>query len=158
MEKLLIRDFKIDDFIGINILMNEVQKLHVENRPDCYKSAEEIISKGEFINNINDDKTIAILAEIDFNIVGLCIISIKHTPKNKLIIPRTTAYMEALCVHKAYRKKGIGKKLFDEGKKRALEFNIESLELMVWEFNEDSIRFYENENMKIRSRIMELKI
>ncbi|MEG2289020.1 MAG: GNAT family N-acetyltransferase [Clostridium sp.] len=158
MSKVVIRNFEINDFTDINILMDDVHALHVENRPDIYKDICIIIPKEEFINIINDDKKISILAEIDSIIVGLCIISIKNVGENNALVPRSVAYMEDLCVLKNYRKQGIGKSLFDEGKRLALEFNVESLELMVWEFNESAIKFYENENMKTRSRIMEMKL
>ena len=66
--------------------------------------------------------------------------------------------MEDLCVSKDYRKQGIGKRLFIEAKKLTLEFNVDSLELMVWEFNKDAIDFYENQGMETRSRILEMKL
>ncbi|SHH88240.1 GNAT family N-acetyltransferase [Clostridium grantii] len=158
MSKLIIRDFNINDFTDFSILMNEVHDLHVENRPDIYKDTDEVISKEDFIKIVNDEKIISILAQIDSVVVGLCIISIKNIPDNNVSIPRNIAYMEDLCVLESYRKQGIGKELFYEGKKRALQINVDSLELMVWEFNKMELEFYENKNMKTRSRIMELKL
>jgi len=52
--------------------------------------------------------------------------------------------MENLCVFQDYRKQGIGKRLFIEAKKRALEFN------------KNAIDFYENQGMETRSRILEM--
>ena len=90
--------------------------------------------------------------------MGLCIISIRPISSNIALVPRKVAYMENLCVHQDYRKQSIGKRLFNEAKERALEFKLESLELMVWEFNENAIDFYENQGMNTRSRIMEMKL
>lgn len=158
MENLLIRNCKINDFENINLIMDEVHKLHVDNRPDIYKKTDVVMPKEDFINILSKDKTISIVAEIDLIIVGLCIISIRDRIDNKALVSRKVAYMDNLCVRKSYRKQGIGKRLFDEGKKRALEFSVNSLELMVWEFNKKAINFYEGENMNTRSRIMELKL
>jgi len=90
--------------------------------------------------------------------VGLCIISIRPISSNIALVPRKVVYMENLCVHQDYRKQGIGKRLFIEAKKRTLEFNVDSLELMVWEFNKNAVDFYENQGMNTRSRIMEMKL
>ncbi|MBB6713439.1 GNAT family N-acetyltransferase [Clostridium gasigenes] len=158
MSRLVIRDFEMDDFSGINKLMDEVHKLQVENRQDIYKKTDVVMPKEDFINILSNDKTISIVAEIDSIIVGLCIISIRDRIDNKALVSRKVAFVDNLCVLKDYRKQGIGKRLFNEGKKRALEFGVDSLELMVWEFNKKAIDFYKSENMNTRSRIMELKL
>ena len=158
MSEMAIRDFNIDDFEGVNILMNQVHKLHMDSRADIYRKTDEPISKKDFVEIVNDNNIISILAEINYIIVGLCIISIKPVATNTALLPRKVAYMEDLCVHQDYRKQSIGKRLFNEAKERALEFKLESLELMVWEFNENAIDFYENQGMNTRSRIMEMKL
>jgi len=158
MPEIAIRDFNIDDFEGVNILMNQVHKLHMDSRADIYRKTDEPISKKDFMRIVNDNNIISILAEINYITVGLCIISIKPVSNNTALLPRKVAYMEDLCVHQEYRKQSIGKRLFTEAKNRTLEFNVESLELTVWEFNKNAIDFYENQGMNTRSRIMEIKL
>jgi len=158
MTEITIRNFSVDDFDGINILMNQVHRLHMDSRPDFYRKTDEPISKKDFLSIVNDNNTISIVAEINTIIVGLCVISIKPISTNISLVPRRVAYMEDLCVSQDYRKQGIGKRLFIEAKKRTLEFNVDSLELMVWEFNKNAVNFYENQGMKTRSRIMEIKL
>jgi len=158
MPEIAIRDFNIDDFEGFNILMNQVHKLHMDSRADIYRKTNEPISKKDFLRIVNDNNIISILAEINYITVGLCIISIKPVSTNTALLPRKVAYMEDLCVHQDYRKHSIGKRLFTEAKDRTLRFNVESLELTVWEFNKNAIDFYENQGMNTRSRIMEIKL
>lgn len=158
MPEITIRNCSIDDFKGINILMNQVHKLHMDSRSDVYRKTDEPLPKKDFLSIINDENKILILAEINYIVVGLCIISIRPIPSNIALVPRKVAYMEDLCVHEDYRKQGIGKKLFLDAKKLALAFNVDSLELMVWEFNKNAVNFYENEGMNTRSRIMEMKL
>ena len=158
MEKITIRNFSIDDFKGINYLMNQVHRLHMDSRPDVYRKTNEPISKKDFLGIVSDNNSISILAEINNIIVGLCVISIRSISTNIALIARRVAYMEDLCVSQDYRKQGIGKELFIEAKKRTLEFNVDSLELMVWEFNTNAFNFYENQGMNTRSRIMEIKL
>jgi len=66
--------------------------------------------------------------------------------------------IDDLCVDEKYRKKGIGKRLFEEVKTYSKENGINFIELMVWEFNENARKFYENMGMKIRINRMEYKI
>ncbi|MBU3113063.1 GNAT family N-acetyltransferase [Clostridium lacusfryxellense] len=158
MLEIAIRDFNIDDFKGVNILMNQVHKLHMDSRADIYRKTDEPISNKDFLRIANDNNIISILAETNSIIVGLCIISIKPVSSNIALLARKVAYMEDLCVHQDYRKQRIGKRLFNEAKDRTLKFNVDSLELMVWEFNKNAIDFYENQGMNTRSRIMEMKL
>lgn len=158
MKEILIREFTINEFYSINNLMDQVHRLHVNNRFDIYKESKGLLSKEDFEKIISDKNMISILAEINETIVGFCIITIKNPVENKGLVSRRVAYMEDLVVDEDYRGNGIGKKLFVEAKKRAIEFNVDSLELMVWEFNKEAIKFYKNQNMKTRSRIMEIKM
>lgn len=158
MLKITIRNFSVNDFEGVNALMNQVHKLHMDSRPDFYRKIDEPISEKDFLSIINNDNTISILAEINNIIVGLCVISIRPLSNNIALVPRRVAYMEDLCVHRDYRKQGIGKKIFNEAKKHTSEFNVDSLELMVWDFNKNAVDFYENQGMTTRSRIMEIKL
>ena len=55
-------------------------------------------------------------------------------------------------------KKGIGKKLFDEVKAYAKKMKVNYIELMVWKFNQDVMKFYKKMGMKTRTKRMEYKI
>lgn len=158
MSNVLIRNFEINDYDEVNKLLKEVHQLHVENRPDFFKETDKVLTKEEYIYMVNNHKTISILAEINSVVVGICIIQIKEVSESNGMISRKTAYMDDLNVHKDYRKAGIGKRLFDEGKKHAIDFKVDCLELMVWDFNESAINFYENRGMSTKSRYMQIKL
>lgn len=116
------------------------------------------MSKNEIINIANNDNVISILAETNNIIIGICIVTIKPIPNNLSLVKRKVAYMEDLCVHENYRNSGVGTELFNEVKDRLSKLNIDSLELMIWQFNSNAMKFYENKGMTIRSSIMELKL
>ena len=90
---------------------------------------------------------------IDSVIVGICLMTIKEIQNNDSLVSRKVAYMDDLCVNDDYRRQGIGDKLFDNAKMKALEHGANSIELMVWEFNEDALGFYRRKNIRERSRI-----
>lgn len=61
MTEIVIRNSSVEDFEGINILMNQVHKLHMNNRPDIYRENDKPLLKQEFLNIVNDENTISIL-------------------------------------------------------------------------------------------------
>jgi diamine N-acetyltransferase len=156
--EILVRDFTFDDFESINMLMNQVHTLHLENRPDIYVKTDCPLSENDFKNIVIDQNSIAILAENSDQILGFCIVTIRQPSKNPILVPRKIAYMEDLCVRQDYQNKGIGKQLYSEVLNRIKSYDVDSLELMVWSFNESAIEFYKNMGMEYKSYIMEFKL
>jgi ribosomal protein S18 acetylase RimI-like enzyme len=153
-----IRDAILEDYKYIKILINQVHNLHYSNRPDIYINTSEPLNFDEYKSILNDNKKIKLIAEYKDKAVGFCIVTIKGSSENLLLVPRKIAYMETLCVHQDYRRRGIGRLLFNEALKRVKLFDADSLELMVWSFNESAIRFYKNMGMKSQYLKMEMKI
>jgi len=81
------------------------------------------------------------VAEVNSTIVGISLYYTKYsTWKGKCI------FLEDIIVTEAYRKYGIGKKLFDEVVKIAKEMKARRMEWQVLEWNEPAIKFYEKLN------------
>ncbi|MEI6490079.1 MAG: GNAT family N-acetyltransferase [Bacteroidota bacterium] len=81
------------------------------------------------------------VAETEKGIVGMALYYIKYsTWKGKCV------FLEDIIVTEAYRKLGIGKKLFDEVLRDAKQLNVHRLEWQVLEWNEPAIKFYEKMN------------
>lgn len=57
-----------------------------------------------------------------------------------------------------HRKNGIGKIFMQEMEKIAKENNCSSIELNVWTFNTEAIKFYEKFGMSIKTMILEKSI
>ena len=147
-----IRDMKLDDYDAADRLMAQVHQLHVEGRPDLYVDVEHIYSKEQFAEMVSNEDMISVAAEENGQIIGICFISMRA---KTCMVKRRTAYMEDLCVDEAYRGSGIGRKLFLYTKERAKQMGAERLDLMVWNFNENALRFYEKMGMKPQRYIME---
>ena len=54
--------------------------------------------------------------------------------------------------------KAWGKVFFGKIVEYAKTIEADSLELGVWEFNEDAIKFYESMNLRTKSRLMEIRL
>ena len=147
-----IRNMRLEDYREVDRLMAQVHKLHVEGRPDLYIDVEHIYSMELFQEMVENEDMISVLAEEDDVVVGICFVSMRA---KTCMVKRRTAYLEDLCVDEACRGKGIGRKMFEYAKKRAKEMGAERMDLMVWNFNESALKFYEEMGMKPQRYIME---
>ena len=153
-----IRTANISDIDKILILEEQVFKLHYNARPDLIDK-EKSPNSYEFLRKcIESDNGKIFIAEIDENIIGHCIINIKEIKNHHIYFDMMNIEIDDMCIDEKHRKKGIGKKLFEEVIKFSKEKGIKRLELGVWEFNENAIKFYECLGMKTKYRRMELEL
>jgi len=153
-----IRTANISDIEKILILEEQVFKLHYSARPDLIDK-EKSPNSYEFLRKyIESDNGKIFIAEIDEKIIRHCIINIKEIKNHHIYFDMMNIEIDDMCIDEKHRKKGIGKKLFEEVIKFSKEKGIKRLELGVWEFNENAIKFYESLGMKTKYRRMELEI
>ena len=55
MESCIIRFASLDDYEAVENIMEQVQNLHVEWRPDIYKPCEVVLSSEEFVMAIQEE-------------------------------------------------------------------------------------------------------
>ena len=81
------------------------------------------------------------------------------TKNNNISIPiakeRTTYFIEVIVVDSNYRRKGIGKMLYNNLLDKAKKENVDSIELNVWAFNNAAIHFYESLGMSVKNMKLE---
>lgn len=155
--EIIVRKAKIEDFEQLHRLIMQVHKIHVKERRDMYKDVEPLNFE-EFKNELLDTNNIYLVAEIDKKVVGLCFAQIKKISNNKILKDREILNISDICVNKDERRKGIGKKLYSQVLQIGKEKNMDSIELMVWGFNKDAIKFYEKIGMNIKNLRFEQKI
>ena len=156
-EEIIIRMAKEEDFKQLHKLIMQVHKIHVEERSDMYKNVDPLNFE-EFKNELLDTNNIYLVAEIDKKVVGLCFSQIKKISNNKIMKDREILNISDICVDKDERRKGIGKKLYSQVLQIGKEKNMDSIELMVWRFNKNAIKFYEKIGMNVKNLRFEQKI
>jgi ribosomal protein S18 acetylase RimI-like enzyme len=72
--------------------------------------------------------------------------------------PLRREHFDDFCVKSSHQKKGIGRVLFQHIVEYSKTEGASSLQLVVWEFNKDAIKFYETLGMSTRNRRMELNL
>ena len=87
--------------------------------------------------------------------VGLCVAVVRETGGNPKMVRRRVLFIDELCVDEAHRRQGIGRRLYGEARRRGLLLGVDSVELMVWSFNESAMAFYKSLSMTPRSVILE---
>ena len=157
---LTIREATINDYIGISKLVAEVHSLHVKNRPDVYIDIDTPLQSEQFEEVLNKENMKVFVVENTDNkeLAAYSIMKIMQTQSISIIIQMRVAFIDDFCVKTDYKKKGIGRLLFRHVVDYAKSEGASSLQLIVWEFNKDAIKFYEAMGMGIRNRRMELTL
>lgn len=157
---LKIREGIAKDYIDIRNLVIEVHNLHVKNRPDVYLDVDNPFEKERFEDLLNDNTSKLFVVEDTDNkeLVAYSIVQIMTPRSIPILIPSRFAYIDDLCVKSIHQKKGIGKMLFKYLVDYAKIEGASSIQLNVWEFNENAIKFYESLGMSTRNRRMEVNL
>lgn len=149
-----IRKMQKSDFENLKPLFRQVHNIHSQNRPDVYNDIDPL-NRDYFDFLINDDKTLTLVCEAENKLVGFCVATFREPSKNPLLKARNVLFVENMCVEDSHRQKGIGKMMLDEITQQAKEKGTDVIELTVWSFNDDAIKFYESCGMTFRSFTME---
>lgn len=148
---VLLRKSSLFDYEIIDEMLCKLHKYHVENKPEGYKEIEHFFSKEEF-EKILEENNFFILSILDGVVVGL--IWYRRAEKgNKFEKNRTQLWIDGLYVDERYRNKGIAKRLLGEVMNIAKNDGIDSVESMVWDFNEASKKLF-RKYFEVRASIM----
>ena len=157
MPEMNIRKMEINDYKQVHNLIEQVHDLHLKHRADIYRDKDPI-SFEDFSQFVNDSNYVCYVAEKDKNIVGEVIAVKKEIKEEKVFKHRVVIFIEDICVDVEYRRQGIGKTLYEKVLLYAKDNNIDSIELVVWSFNNDAIRFYEELKMTQKNVRYEYKV
>lgn len=155
-----IRKAKEEDFEEIKSLVIEINDIHAKVRPDLYDFTDDPITRNEFYELLRC-RTNDVFIAIDLCNNKIVAYSILNIINNKCLLftkNKYYGYIEEFCVKSNYKRRGIGKALFNYIKEYARELDLSSLQLTVWEFNEDARYFYESLGMITKNRRMEIEI
>ncbi len=152
---MVMRKMEKRDFEKVREIMGKLHMLHVQNRPDLYTKLDDPFPEQEYLSCMDSDNHISILAEENEEIMGICLVSFRE--KSGMVAGRT-AYMDALYVREKFRGQGTGERLFQYVLKEAKERGANRLDLMVWDFNQQAVQFYQKMNMRIQRSMMEIEL
>lgn len=156
----IMRNAKFSDFNDVNNIMLELHNLHVKNRNDVFKATDSPMKEEYFKDLLNNkDVKLFVIENLENSeIVGYSNLKLMNTPNIDIVVKSKYIYIDDFCIKQAYKRKGIGKKLFNFILEYAKEQCVDSVQLNVWSFNEDAIEFYKFMGMKERNVRMEMRV
>lgn len=152
-----IREATKSDYDLVHQIQKQVHEIHTKERPDHYKMANTTLNQTYYNNLIDGENTKVFLLE-ENQPIAYTIITIKNTEKRPILVPKKVVFMDDFGVDNMYKGKGMGKLFFGKILEYARDIGADSLELGVWEFNENAIKFYESMNLKTQTRRMEINL
>lgn len=109
----------------------------------------------DYLQTILGDENCAIFVAVQAGeIIGTIHITIRQSPSFPIMVPRRFAVIENLIIVQAQRRSGVGTALMTHAHQWAADQGLTQIELNVWNFNEEAIRFYESLGYETASRRM----
>lgn len=143
-----------EDFLGIHKIFQEVHDHHLNGTINTFKDTDPF-TKEEFEETIKDKNAFLLIAKEETQIIGFILATIvekegRHTKFKKSL------YINTIGTKKDSQNKGVGTSLINEIKKIAKENKCDNINLSVWSFNDNAIKFYRHlgfNNQKINMEI-----
>jgi ribosomal protein S18 acetylase RimI-like enzyme len=152
---MIIRKAKLTDIDRLSELLYEVHKLHARHRPDVFKKRKQKYTKKDLESVLTNELTPVWVAEEKKQVVGYLFGIYEEIKDHKSMTDRKTLYIDDLCVDKNFRKKGIGRQLYNYAKMVARTNGCYDITLNVWNLNPGAIAFYEKLGMQPMKVYME---
>lgn len=152
--EVLIRSPKLQDYDRFSDIVDQVQQLHVDWRPDVYKPVHPLITREQFAEILKGDSWY--VAEADGRVVGVLEVVRRHV-ESPSQVTKNILFISSMAVDQAYRGKGIGHRFFEEVRQLREETGYDAIELQVNARNKPAYEMYKNYGFTEKSINMELK-
>ena len=139
-----VRPVHPGDYAAAEQLLRQLQDIHAAGRPELYPRGQACLNEFFFSSMLTNEDMIALVAEQQRRIIGICIASMLNYSGAVRI---KTVCIDQLVVDKACRRSGVGSMLLRETARRAGNLGAKRMDLTVWSFNQDAIQFYEHTGM-----------
>ncbi len=148
-----VRKAEMKDYESVVKIMNQVQQMHVNWRPDIYKLNNSIIPIEIFAKLVEDGTFF--VAEADGIVVGIMEIIFRHI-ETPLHITRDVVFIDSMAVDEKYRGMGIGHLFFEKAKQIKEQKHCDGIELQVNSKNKAAYEMYSKYGFTVKSINMEL--
>ena len=152
--EVIVRLPRLQDYERVSKIMDQVQQLHVEWRPDVYKPASPLITMDLFEAILKDGNWY--VAEADGVVVGVLELMKRHVESPAQVM-KDVLFISTMAVDEKYRGKGIGHLFFEKVKRLKQEKGYDTIELQVNAQNRLAYEMYRKYGFTEKSINMELK-
>ena len=144
-----------EDRATIEVLAQQVHRMHIQWRPDIYAEAEQLWPVDRFDAAVAQRQLFT--ATLDERIVGYVLVKIRdydilgHTKRRVLLI-------DEICVDESNCNQGIGTEMMSEVRVIGRAFGCTDMQLGVYPQNNEALAFYQKCGFRIRSIDMQTKL
>lgn len=154
----MIRVATVADLQDVFNLVEQVGRLHAENRSDLFLENAITANKEKIEKRINDDKYHVLVSEQDGLVVGIIMAYCKQIQDDIKFKDAKILRIEEIVVDEKYRKNGHAIKLIEQMKKYAYEIGCNRIESNVWGFNKPSESCFKKCGFSIQQSILEYSL
>ena len=152
--EVIVRLPRLQDYERVSQIMDQVQQLHVEWRPDVYKPVSPLITMDLFEAILKDGNWY--VAEADGVVVGILELMKRHV-ESPAQVTKDVLFISTMAIDEKYRGKGIGHLFFEKVKQLKQEKGYDTVELQVNAKNRLAYEMYRKYGFTEKSINMELK-
>ena len=140
----IVRAARPDDYHGMSALFEEIDALHRQHHPEIFRKPEGPPREPEYWQGWFADENVGFfVSERNGEILGFVSGVVKESPPIPIMVPRRYAVVDSISVKREFQGNGIGRALMEFFQEWASSKGATSLDLNVFEFNQDAVRFYE---------------
>ncbi|WNJ95536.1 GNAT family N-acetyltransferase [Vibrio ruber] len=148
-----IRNAEIADLDALLVLSEQIGTLHFNNAPLVFKKPS-AADKPFWLNVLNDESTLFLLAETEYQIVGFLTATITKNETIPFIVSCRICRIGTIIVDEKHRACGIGTKLMSACEQWAKSQEATQIRLEVMDFNQSAQQFYQQLGFQDLSHIM----
>lgn len=153
--KLRIRKAELSDYDSLLPLFDQIDLLHRETLPEIFIKPEGKPRERNYFQDLLQQPDVGFfIAKERDQTIGFVHGIVRNSLPIAIFAPRRYAVVDSAVVKKDYQGMGVGRKLMETVHEWARDTGSKSVELNVYEFNEDAISFYERLGYKTLSRKM----
>lgn len=148
--EIIIRCAVPSDYGAVSRLEEIEFSAHRKARPDYFKDPKISYPEQEFSELLGHPSPIALVAEADSQIVGLCFGRIEASRESTVCRSRLVAFIEDVVTLPKFRGRGIAGALLSAAREKAEKSGADAVELCVWDFNKDALGLYKKLGFKVQ--------
>ena len=148
-----IRNARPDEYKAVEMIMKQVQQMHIDWRPDVYKYSETVLPVEIYEQAVKEGTFF--VAEYEGIVAGILFIAYYHI-ENSNQVTRDIIFVDSMAVDEKHRGKGIGHAFFDFLRDLRSQKGYDGIELQVNAKNEAAYKIYSDYGFTNKSVTMEL--
>lgn len=155
---MLIRMATHADSAQVNVLRRQVNDLHALGKPEIFRYGFNVELQEHLFTYLDSADKAVLVVETADGIVGYACLEFVDRLETAYSHARRYLHVGEFGVDEKHRRQGIGRALFAGIQSLGVSRGYGRIELDVWSFNEDALRFYESIGFRSYRSYMEFNI